>query len=210
LFDGLEARERHFADRDLVLLDTLDNTALDFAVEKLKLAFRSAYSLLDKVAVFLASYFNLSTPMEKVNFRTVWYRGGKQKDGLLPEFKNRANWPLRGLFWLAKDLHQGDAEFHAAIEPDAAAVALLRNRLEHQYVKVTERPRVQPVPSLEEPPPDPLAYRVERSHLETKALRMMKVARSALIYLSLTLHEEERRSGFDDGTAVRGELPILR
>ncbi|HVU02294.1 MAG TPA: LA2681 family HEPN domain-containing protein [Polyangiaceae bacterium] len=100
--------------------------------------------------------------------------------------------------------------FRAAIEPDATATALLRNRLEHQYVKVTERPRVQPVPTPEEPPPDPIAYRIERSHLEAKALRMMKMTRSALIYLSLTLHKEERKNGPDeDGAVLRGQLPIL-
>jgi hypothetical protein len=41
-------------------------------------------------------------------------------------------------------------------------------------------------------PPDPLAYRTTEDDLLAKTLRLLKMARSTLIYLSLAVHREER------------------
>lgn len=211
LFEGLQRKERHLVDRDLVLLDTLDGTAFGLSPEKLKLALRSAYSLLDKSAVFLATYFGLKVEAEKINFRTVWYQKRHPKSGLWPLLVDRENWPLRGLFWLAKDLHEADPEYHAAIHPEAQETATLRNHLEHRYVKVLDQSSLwTPGPLPDEAPPDPFALRIERAALEAKALRMVKTARAALVYLSLAVHAEERGKVPPDAHLVaRGELPRL-
>jgi tetratricopeptide (TPR) repeat protein len=192
LFEGLTQGETCFVDRDVRLLDTLDGAQFGFAIEKAKMAFRLSYSVLDKVAVFLAHYFNLSVPLHSVNFRKIWYVDGKQERGLRPEFDDRQNWPLRGLFWLAKDLHETDEEFHSALEPSAREIAKLRNQLEHQYAKVVSDPVDPASPNAGEMFPDPIAYRIGRKDLDGKALTILKMARAALIYLSLAVHENER------------------
>jgi hypothetical protein len=84
LFEGLHPPARHLADADLVLLDTFDGTAFGHSLEKVKFAFRSAYSLLDKIAVFLATYLDFKMDMHRVNFRSVWYANGHPKSGLWP------------------------------------------------------------------------------------------------------------------------------
>ena len=129
-------------------------------------------------------------PAYQVSFRKVWYVDGKQEKGLRPEFDSCQNWPLRGLFWLAKDLHENDENFHAALEPLAREVATLRNQLEHKYAKVTSEAQNELVGS-EGVPPDPIAHRISRRDLEAKALAMLKTARAALIYLSLSVHAAE-------------------
>ena len=201
-----EARDStpHYADRDLHLVDTLDGTVFGLQHEKIKLAFRSAYSILDKVAVFIAHYFSLGT--EHVSFRDVWFTGKGASRSLRPEFVDRQNWPLRGLFWLAKDLAENDADFHEAMEPDAQETAKLRNRLEHRYVKVIGGA----TDDAGSAPPDPFAHRVESERLVARTLRMVRSARAALIYLSLAVHEEERKkpSAEEPGT-VRGVLPVI-
>jgi hypothetical protein len=80
-------------------------------------------------------------------------------------------------------------------EPEARALADLRNHLEHKYVKVHEI--LLPSKSLGDPFFDSLAHAITRSDLEQRALRLMQLVRSALIYLSLGMHreEQERRKG---------------
>lgn len=205
LFESASATQ-HYADRGLRLLDTLDGTAFGLNLEKAKLAFRSAYSVLDKVAVFVALYFALSGDIHRISFRNLWFKDGRPGKGLRSEFVDRKNWPLRGLFWLAKDLAEDDADFHGAMEPDAQATATLRNRLEHRYVKVFEASGE----SANAPPPDPFAYRVECDQLRSRALRMVRTARAALIYLSLAVHIEEQHKPQDDGVGtLRGTLRFI-
>jgi tetratricopeptide (TPR) repeat protein len=212
LYEGLHpAPVRHYADKDVGLLDTWNDTVFGLTTEKVKLAFRLAYSLLDKISVFIARYFYIELPLHKVNIRSVWYMNGQHGKGLLSDFNSRSNWPLRGLFWLSKDLHEWDKEFHQAIEPDAQEVAKLRNQLEHQYARVTD-PRLIRRPDEPSPvPEDPFGYVVSKQELAAKSLRMLKTARAALIYLSLAMHQEECQKGEPSSdSAYRGSFPVLR
>jgi hypothetical protein len=51
---------------------------------------------------------------------------------------------------------------------------------------------------------DTLAYNIERATLEQKATRVMHLARAALIYLTLSIHIEERRR-----RTARGDAKVL-
>ncbi|WP_437914777.1 LA2681 family HEPN domain-containing protein [Sorangium sp. So ce302] len=211
LYEGLHPGSgRHFADKNLGLLDTWNDTVFGLATERVKLAFRVAYSLLDKVAIFLARYFKIVRPLHKINIRSLWHVNGQPEKGIIPDFENRKNWPLRGLFWLSKDLHEWDQQYHQAIEPDARDVAKLRNQLEHQYARVVA-PRI--IRRLDEPsavPQDLFGFVVDKTELEAKALRLLKTARAALIYLSLAIHQEEiQKTESASGGAYRGQFPVF-
>ena len=104
------------------------------------------------------------------------------------------NWPLRGLYWLSKDLFEEGMK--DSTDPDARALAELRNHLEHKYVKVHED--LLPIRNDFDPFRDTLAYMVSRPHLERRTLRLLQLARSALIYLSLAMHQEERKRRNED------------
>jgi hypothetical protein len=104
-----------------------------------------------------------------------------------------ANWPLRGLFWLSKDIFEDD--FREVTEPDAQALYELRNHMEHKFVSVHDTllraisPRTVGTPKVG-------IFDISVSDLIAKTLRQLKLARAAIIYLSLAVHvEEERREG---------------
>ena len=82
----------------------------------------------------------------------------------------------------------------ASTEPDAQDIAKIRNHLEHRYLKLQER---NPVYSLRSPKiyEGRLALFVERSDFETKVLRVLKLARVAMIHLCLAMHREENIRG---------------
>lgn len=191
-YDALHSDELHFSDRDVLLYNTLDYPAYSLATEKARAAFRLAYSLFDKVAFFLNEYMALGHAPERVSFRRVWYEPkGSLPRPLLQRFSKLPNWPLRGLFWLSKDLFEED--FQNVTEPDAAFLNTIRNHLEHKYLQLHSEiaPRGQ----------QKLGYSLYKGDFEGRTLRLLKLVRGALMYLSLSVASEERRR--HDGTRNR-------
>jgi LA2681-like HEPN len=197
LWEGIQSDEPHLSDRDVLLYNTLDYPAYGLSVEKVKVAFRMAYSTLDKIAYFLNHYFALGIPEREVSFRTIWRENdkvkGKGKGAVRDHFAKSENWPFRGLFWLSNDLFEKDMQ--ETIEPEAQALADLRNHLEHKYVKVHEM--LLPSTLASDHFHDTLAYAITRSDLERRTLRLLQLVRAALIYLSLGMHREEQKRAKD-------------
>lgn len=189
LWEGMQPGKPHLSDRGVLLYNTLDYPAYGLPVEKVKIAFRMAYSTLDKIAYFLNYYLALGIPEKQVSFRRIW----REKDNgpVRERFAKSENWPLRGLFWLSKDLFEKDMQ--GSTEPEARALADLRNHLEHKYVKVHEM--LLPSSSPVDPFHDTLAHAITRPDLERKTLRLLQLVRSALIYLVLGMHREEKGHG---------------
>ncbi len=202
-YEGVTASRPHFSDKDVLLVNTLDYPAYSLATEKVRIAFRAAYSLLDKIAFFLNDYLQLGIPERAVTFRTIWYDNQDRKRGLKQQFRQYKNWPLRGLFWLSKDLYEPG--FQQAIEPDAKELSEIRNHAEHKYLKLHEMWSAQGASGQSTARHDRLAYSVRRDDFEKKALRILKHARAGLIYLSLGVHCEEQRR---HSVTEKGKLTI--
>ncbi|MCJ7490773.1 MAG: LA2681 family HEPN domain-containing protein [Dehalococcoidia bacterium] len=196
LYDGMTSHGSHFSDRRVTLSNTLDYPAYGIGVEKVKLAYRAAYSLFDKMAYFLNHYFHLGIPERGVRFRTVWYTGGHRRERLSAPFQACRNLSLRGLFWLSKDLSEDSPGVREGIEPAAATLREIRNHLEHKYLKVHEiwlrKPEDDSV-SAADGLTDTLAHSVGRGEFEAMAMMMFRLVRASLIYLSLAVASEEHR-----------------
>jgi hypothetical protein len=230
-FEGMNTDEVHFSDKDVYLANTLDYPNYCLVVEKVKLAFRSFYSILDKVSFFLNDYLKIGVNVRDVNFRTVWYEKKKEKNPIRKAFstsdnsfikasfsilkyiwpkekdekpplrnifRNRKNRFLRGLFWLSKDLFEENFEFSDSLEPDARELSVIRNRLEHRYLKVHEFGPIKRPNKKPDFMDDVLAYSVGRYDFIKKTERMLKLARAAIIYIVLAVHLEERKKSKED------------
>jgi ATP synthase F1 epsilon subunit len=129
LYQGLRRHGRHFSDRGVKLSDTLDDSVRGLGMEKVKAAFRVAYSLLDKVAFFLNDYFTLRIRHQDVSFRDLWYepkKKGAAKDAtrvLRSQFVDAENLPLRGLFWISKDLMARHAPVMTTVKPGVIRIS---------------------------------------------------------------------------------------
>lgn len=204
LYQGFFGLAPTFPDRDVKLVNTLDYPSYGFSIESVKLAFRSFYSLFDKIAFFLNRYLVLGIPERGVSFQTLWYEREDRKKGILkPAFDNYPNLPLRGLFWLSRDFDDKD-ERHLA--PDAARLSTIRQHLEHKYLKIHEPEWV-----LAKGDPlrtDTLAFSIERKEFEAKSLRLARVVRAALLYLVLGIHVEEDHRRGRRGDAIVPGIPL--
>lgn len=200
LYEGVTDRGVHFSDRGVLLYNTLDYPAFGLGVERVKMAFRSAYALLDKIGFVLNAYLGLGHGERQVSFRNLWFVGGKSKE-LHPALDGLANWPLRGLYWLSKDVFE-DA-FRQVTEPDAQLLYELRNHLEHKFVGVRDDVLLAMSPSAIAEVPAGM-FAIPFDQLAARTLRQLKLARAALIYLALGIHAEERRrkAGQGDGMVL--------
>ena len=193
LYEGINTTGVHFSDRKVLLYNTLDYPAFGFAVERVKMAFRGAYAVFDKAAFLLNAYFDLGHPERHVNFRNIWYKKGKGK-ALHPALDGMGNWPLRGLFWLSKDIFEDD--FREITEPDAQSLYELRNHMEHKFVSVHDDFLYAGFPHAQ----DPLkagVFDISVEDFAAKTLRQLKLARATITYLSLAVFAEEQRRSKD-------------
>ena len=184
-----------FLMRDVLMLDSCEGQALGHYTEDLRSAFRSSYAIFDKIGLFLNDYFRIGLEPRKVSFRGVWFES-PHRDGseIRPMFKGYRNWLLRGLYFLSKDLF--DQDFKEVSEPDAADLAQLRHQVEHrfisfQYFKDGESTETHRLMAIED--------------FQGKALRLLKMAREALLYVSLAMHREEalrEEASEDDGERI--------
>jgi hypothetical protein len=183
LYEGLTVKIPHFSDRDVLLQATEPRPSLSLAIEKVKAAYRISYSVFDKVGFFMNAYMGLSIPEKNVSFRSLW-RTDEKKPIIRKEFDLTGNWGFCALYWLAKDFFEKANDEVA--EPQARGLSDIRNHIEHKYLRVTvaESPTV---------PPDDLALMVSREQFEAKAMHLLKLARSALIYLAIGVGFEEQR-----------------
>ncbi|MDA3835363.1 MAG: LA2681 family HEPN domain-containing protein [Spirochaetales bacterium] len=210
-----EAYKKHYSDKEILLLNTLDYPVYSVFVEQVKLAFRMAYSLFDKIAFFINEYWLLGMRESSINFQSIWFEGGaKGKPKILRAcFQARENLPLRGLYWLSKDFVEfdkcSDIVLGETMEPDAYKLRSIRNHLEHKYLKVHDdlwRYTDRPDDTLFD---DQWAFHLSMQELNKKTIRILKMARAGLTYLSLAVHREEniRRSQVPDEITVPMALP---
>ncbi len=186
-YEGITQKRPHFSDRDVTIVNEFDYAAYSLSIEKVKSAFRTAYSVLDKIAFLLNTYFELGVSERRVTFRTIWYVEQRLDRGVRPDLPEQ-NLPLRGLFWIAKDLSEVDVGFSEALEPDAREVSAARNHLEHKHLKLHEFDFAVP------PPTEATAsYSLGRADFERKTLRLLKTVRAALIHTSCSIRVEEQR-----------------
>lgn len=206
LFEGISADSLHFADRNVGLVYNADLTHYSVGIEQVKTAFRSAYSLLDKVAYFINKYWNLEVEERSVYFHSIWYEDtkGKQPRKVRQTFEESENLPLRGLFWLAKDVF--DPGMQTVASPVAKKLKALRNHLEHKFVKVVAvNIEIEEESELFK---DHLAHRISRDELVAKSEHVLKLSRSALIYLSMAMHVEEQRKWKDKDKGRVGKMDM--
>ena len=136
LFEALNGKNQHISDKDVLLLSGCDGVQFGYRSEQLKTAYRLAYPLFDKIALFLNDYFSVGLKAGSVSFKHIWGKTKNDKFEFFPCFENSKNWPLRGLYFLSKDLF--DESFLDMSLPDAQELASLRNRTEHRFLSLQD------------------------------------------------------------------------
>ncbi len=153
--------------------------------------FRIAYSIFDKIAYLLNDYLGLGIPERKIYFKSMWFEKQKPGGDLLSSLADSKNKGLRALYWISNELYDRDEAYGSAIEPEAQELADIRNHLEHKYVKLHSGSP----PQYGDSPPligyDRLALSYGVKEFEDKTVRVLALAREALLYCVQSVYERE-------------------
>jgi len=192
----------HHSDRDVKLPDTFDYTVYGYRTEQIKNALRTSYSIFDKIAVLINEYFEVG--QSQPSFHHVWHQDGEYSKGLAEPFKGTDNWALNALYWIKKDFH------HAVSKKDEDSVVVvahelrnLRTAIEHDYIKVFDDDFIDSPENNLSVIEDTLYDAIGKTELRQAALEMLRLARAAIIYVSLAIHHEEQKKKEElDGVTV--------
>lgn len=196
-YTSIQANKPHFSDLDIELIETNETVRYSYYVEQLKISFRLAYSILDKIAFLLNDYLELKIELRKVSFKNLWYSDLKKKE-LIPFLKESNNWALNGLFWLSKDFHEKENEFDSVLEPESKEIAQIRNFIEHRGFKVVSDFKL---PNIRNEEID-ISYAISRSDFEKKTIKLLKLTRAAIIYLALAVYHEENKRDYSSNKTM--------
>jgi len=197
IFEALQGGSKsHFADKDIHLINTLDYTIHSIRIEKMKLAFRTLYSLYDKIAYFINDYFELGMQPRNVSYNKIWRNDSKQI------LLSKNNWILNGLYWISKEFFErGDTSYNT-IKPRAKLIYEIRQALEHRYMKITEY-------DMGDSRKDSLALYVPYREFEQETLELTWLVRESIIYLSLAVHLNERLKRSKLPNSVCPSMPLF-
>ena len=176
---------KHYSDNNVKLYRSFDSPLYSLSVEKVKIAFRMSYSIFDKIAYLLNIYLDLNIDKNRISFRNIWHEKGNKRNPVNKSIFKKDNWSLQGLYWLSKDLDEGA---DSPIEPEAKEISTIRNFIEHKSFKVVLFKNI----CYSELPE---TYEIEKYDFYEKTLKLLKLTRSALLYLSSILYEEESLKG---------------
>lgn len=196
-FEGLSRDDTHLSDKHVLTINTLDYPVYSYSAEQMKAGLRLAYSIFDKIAVFLNEYFDFGHSKAKINFRKIWYQDLNYKNGLKDIFTNsmNSNWFLKALYWLRKDFYGGPLDIDQTDDLIVRELKDIRNHLEHKYLKVhqfspRENENEEQLMSIYD---NQLKHSISIDDLKNYGQKMLKTARAALIYLSLSINICERK-----------------
>ncbi|MDD5240324.1 MAG: LA2681 family HEPN domain-containing protein [Sulfuricella sp.] len=208
VFEALGERHAplHFSDRGVTLYDALDYRCYRLWVEKLKMAFLSSHAILDKIAYLINDYWKLQLPVRSVNFNSIWFSEIRPNPKLSAAFSSSDNWPLRGLFSLSRDFYYKSRP-DLPLDPEAKILHEIRNHIAHKYLRVhdgtlyyAEGERTRNGHEI--------SFPVSEAELVTSSVKLLKLVRSSLIYLSAAVAHEEAKKASTQERGIVFPMPV--
>ncbi|EKN3440139.1 hypothetical protein OZ677_003004 [Yersinia enterocolitica] len=154
-------------------------------VEKLRIAFRSCFGVLDKIAVALCKLFDLKPDRGNIYFHNFWQVRDEKRKDKINKINNKG---LFGLFSIAMDLNDKNGEL--------AFYRDWRNDLEHKLLVIHEKGMLTDLYNSYDFF-DEVKF-IEKEKFEKHLLQLMKIVKSAIILFVFTIRIEGKRNIPDD------------
>ena len=184
-FEGSEKYgDIHFADKDVKLsLASYDYANYSIRIEQMKSSFRILYSMLDQICFFVNDFWQLGLGERKADANNICKAPNYPKDNIV----------LMSLYWVLCEFFEkyGEAEL-----PSEKNLSILRNALEHKYVKVHEYGWNRKLQIESDS-----FYHISENELKKHTLRLLQISREALMYLVYAIGVEESKKEKPDKVA---------
>lgn len=150
-------------------------------VERLRIAFRTCFGILDKIAVALCKLFDLKPDRGHIYFHNFWQIRDEKRKAKINKVNNKG---LFGLFSIAMDLNDKNGEL--------AFFRDWRNDLEHKLLVIHEKGMLTDLYNsydfFEE------VKFIEKEEFEQHLLQLMKIVKSAIILFVFTVRIEGKKN----------------
>ena len=177
-----------FPDQELDLLDTGDYADHSLKESLLRTAFKSAYSLFDRIGFFINQYYQVGLPPAKVSFKNVWKSELRNEKGDMyytvshPIVDTHKKNPLvKAMYWLQKDFFE--KKTMNITSPSAEPIFQMRNDMEHNCLRT----------GIDGCCADFTKY-TSCDIIEDNTYKLLHLARELIIYLCLSISYELRTS----------------
>lgn len=189
-YESLKTRKSpHFADKR-VFLTCADYNYANYSVrlEQLKHAFKNIFSIFDQVAFVVNLYWKLGLKDNEASAYNV-FKKNKRLDELTKD-----NWGLQALYWSYREFCE---KYNDSSKPYEADLKILRNALEHKFVKVVllcqnNEPLFQ----------ENNFYYIQETTLREYTLRLLELTREWIIELVYAINIEEKKKNSISGERV--------
>lgn len=175
---------RHYSDRQLDLIDVGDCADYSLKESTLRTAFKSAYSLFDRIGFFINQYFEVGLKNSNVSFKNVWKKELKDRKEVVyfsipnPIMDVHSNNPLvQAMYWLQKDFYEKKET--NVTSPNAIPIFKMRNDMEHNCLRTGKKTEKTIF----------TVYTTE-GDIENNTFKLLKLARELIIYLCLAVNFE--------------------
>ena len=179
-------------ENELYLTDTLDYVDYSTNTENFKIAFRLCFSILDSLAMLMNQYFEIND--DKCSFTSNWIR--QKCCHLETPF-------IDALYWLSCDLTDiSKIKDWKAPNPNAACLKILRNDLEHNWVRIADYPH-----SVWNNKHD-YANIITKNDLKVATKEIFRYTRSAILYFIFAVTVHEKFKNIPQEKTIQIEAPI--
>lgn len=158
--------------RKTTFVNTLDYSQFNLYVGLLKSAFKEAYNILDKIAVFINDYYSLGFPEDKIYFTSIWKENKKIRDKILKS----KNISLYALYDIYQDFN---SNYYKKIQD-------IRNALTHRKLVVFDS-------MLTDWDKKDDKHNIGYNTMLDKTLDLLRLTKSAIIYLINFVNREEKK-----------------
>ncbi len=178
---------KHFADLELDMIDTGDMADHSLQGSFLRTAFKTAYSLFDRIGYFINEYFQVGLTDTKISFKNVWKNKVCDGSGQLlfvvprPIVSSHADNPLiKAMYWLQKDFFE--SKKINVTTPYAERIFQMRNDMEHNCL----------LTGMQMFDVSFTKYTSEQK-IEDNTYKLLKLARELIIYLCLAVNYDQQK-----------------
>jgi len=153
-------------------VNTLDYSQFNLYTGLLKSAFSEAYSILDKIAVFINDYYKLGLPEDRIYFTSVWQKNGKIRNEILNS-KNISLYALYDIYQDFKSNHYGK-------------IKQIRDAITHRLLVIFDS-------MLTNWDKKDDKHNIGYNTMLDKTVELLRLTKSAIIYLINFVNMEENR-----------------
>lgn len=183
----------NWLEKDLYSTSSLDLVDFSTNPENIKMAFKLCFGILDSIVVLLDKYF-------ETNYNgNIYFK----PTCLQKFFQNIQNPYIDALFWLSYDLTDSSKLKDWQVpNPDAYILRILRNNLEHGWVRISETNL-----NIWKRKHD-YAKSITKEELEVTAMEVFRYTRCAIMYLIFAVTYNEKFRNLDNHEIIANmEVP---